>query len=357
MQKLLIISKEQFGYHTDIFKWCEHLRGEYDIEVITFGGKPKIELAGVKNHYVSNKGHRTIRGLRYVLTCLWHILFFRGIIFVCYFKECGILKRCFPWKKMILDIRTLDVTNDSTIRTQQDAILKKCTGLYDFVTIISEGLRKKISLPEEKSAILPLGADIASTTDKTFESLNLLYVGTLFNRDVHKTIEGLAIAIKENPQMDIHYDIVGDGIGNELQILKELVSKKGLEKYITLHGYIQHKELKSFLDKCNIGVSFVPMTEYYEHQPATKSFEYILSGLYTIATNTYCNKEIITPKNGILIEDTPESFAKGIKEIHENRKSIKAEIIRETLKPYLWENIVKKEMSSILKIYKNKYRL
>lgn len=357
MQKLLIISKEQFGYHTDIFKWCEHLRDEYDIEVITFGGKPKIELDGVKNHYVSNKGHRTIRGLRYVLTCLWHILFFKGIIFVCYFKECGILKRCFPWKKMLLDIRTLDVTNDSSVRTKQDAILKKCTDLYDFVTIISEGLRKKISLPEEKSAILPLGADIASTTDKTFEKLNLLYVGTLFNRDVYKTIEGLAIAIKENPQMDIYYDIVGDGIGNELAELKQLVADKKLENHIKLHGYIQHKELKSFLDKCNIGVSFVPMTEYYEFQPATKSFEYVLSGLYTIATSTYCNKEIINEENGILIEDSPASFANGIKEIYNRRTNIKADKIRQTLTHYLWKNIVKKELSSILNNYKNKQML
>lgn len=357
MQKLLIISKEQFGYHTDIYKWCEHLRDEYDIKVITFEGKPKIELPGVKNCYVSNKGHRTIRGLRYVLTCLWHLLFFKGIVFVCYFKECGILKRCFPWKKMILDIRTLDVTNDSAVRAKQDAILKKCTDSYDFVTIISEGLRRKISLPEEKSAILPLGADIASTTDKSFEKLRLLYVGTLFNRDVHKTIEGLAIAMENNPGMDIHYDIVGDGVGNELQELQGLVAKKGLEKHVTLHGYIQHKELKPFLDECNIGVSFVPMTEYYEHQPATKSFEYILSGLYTIATSTYCNKDIITDENGVLIEDTPESFAKAICEIYENRNLIKAGKIRETLKPYLWENIVKKDMSLILNNYKNKYRV
>ena len=212
-------------------------------------------------------------------------------------------------------------------------------------------------MPEEKSAILPLGADIASTTDKTFEKLNLLYVGTLFNRDVHKTIEGLAIAIKENPQMDIYYDIVGDGIGNELAELKQLVADKKLENHIKLHGYIQHKELKSFLDKCNIGVSFVPMTEYYEFQPATKSFEYVLSGLYTIATSTYCNKEIINEENGILIEDSPASFANGIKEIYNRRTNIKADKIRQTLTPYLWKNIVKNEMSLILNNYKQKYGL
>lgn len=353
MQKLLIISKEQFGYHTDIFKWCEYLRDEYDIEVITFGGKPLMELTGVKNCYVSNKGHRTIRGIRYVLTCLWHLLFFKGIIMVCYFKECRILKMCFPWKKMILDIRTLDVSSDSVTRKLQDTIIKKSTDKFDYTTIISEGLRRKLDLPIDKSAILPLGADKTSTIVKSFDNLRLLYVGTLFNRDVHKTIEGFAIAMEKNPGMDIHYDIVGDGVGNELQELKELVSKNGLEKYITLHGYIQHKELKSFLDECNIGISFVPMTEYYEHQPATKSFEYILSGLYTIATGTYCNKEIITVKNGVIIEDVPESFANAILDLNDRKGDIDCKAISKTLEDYEWKNVVN-GMKNILSKYNAK---
>ncbi|MBQ8271283.1 MAG: glycosyltransferase family 4 protein [Bacteroidaceae bacterium] len=357
MQKLLIISKEQFGYHTDIFKWCEHLRDEYAIEIITFEGKPKIGLKGIKNYYVSNKGQRSIRGLRYILTCLWHILFFKGIIVVCYFKECRIFKICFPWKKMLLDIRTLDVSNDKATRNAEDAIIKKSTDIYDYVTIISEGLRKKLNLPESKSAILPLGADEASTTIKTFKKLHLLYVGTLFNRDIHKTIEGLSIALKEEPTIDIHYDIIGEGVANELEELKNLVTEKGLEDHITLHGYIQHEELKPFLDNCNIGVSFVPVTEYYEHQPATKSFEYILSGLYTIATGTYCNKEIITKKNGVIIEDTPESFAESIIDIFHRKEEIDGSEISKTLSGYKWENVVNKQMKNILNHYYKKYHL
>lgn len=348
MKKLLIISKEQFGYHTDIFKWCEHLRDEYDIEVITFSGKPKVELTSVKNHYVSNKGQRSIRGIRYILYCIWRLLFFKGIVLVCYFRECRILKMCYPWKKMILDIRTLDVTKDSNTRKAEDAILKKTTEKFDYVTIISEGLRKKIGLSEAKSAILPLGADKASTTVKSFKKLRLLYIGTLTNRDVDKTIEGLNIVLKKEHTIDIHYDIIGKGVGNELEELKQLVENYRLENFITLHGYIQHTELKPFLDNCNIGISFVPMTEYYEHQPATKTFEYILSGLYTIATGTYCNREIITDKNGVIINDTPESFAESVIDIHNRKMEINGETINKTLDAYEWKNVVNKHMKRIL---------
>ena len=349
MKKILIISKEQFGYHTDIFKWCEHLRDEYRVEAVTFEGKPKVAVDGVKVHYVSNSGSRTIRGIRYVLTCLWLLLFFRGIVMVCYFRECRILKWCLPWKKMILDIRTLDVNSDKDVRAREDALIVKATELYDYVTIISEGLRGKIALPTEKSAILPLGADVVSTTEKSFDTIRMMYVGTLFNRDVHKTVEGLALALERNKSLDIHYDIIGDSHGNELAELKALVKERNLQDYVTLHGYIQHSQLKAFFDKCNVGVSFVPMTEYYEYQPVTKSFEYVLSGLYTLATNTYSNKEIITPENGYLIDDTPESVAAGIEYISSNKTACSSTTIRNSLLNYQWKNIVNNNLKPILK--------
>lgn len=351
MQKILIISKGQFGYHTDIYKWCEYLRDEYEVEVITFDGRTKVIMEGVKVHYVSNIGYRTFRGIKYILTCLWHILFFKGIIFVCYFKECRILKWCFPKKKMFLDIRTLNVNANEEIRKREDSLIMKATKLYDFVTIISEGTREKIFIPQEKSAILPLGADVVSESKKNFDSIRMMYVGTLFNRDIHKTIKGLSLALQNNNSLNIHYDIIGDSPGNELIELKQLVRECNLERYVTLHGYIQHSRLKDFFDECNVGVSFVPLTEYYEHQPVTKSFEYILSGLYTIATNTYCNMEIITPENGFLINDTPESFADSIEYIVQNTSSFDSDIIRNTLLEYKWGNLVNKYLKPVLRKY------
>lgn len=349
MNRILIISKGQFGYHTDIFKWCEHLRDEYEVHLITFDGRPKVSMDGIAVHYVSNTGNRTFRGIRYVLTCLWHIMLFKGIIFVCYFKECRTLKWCFPWKKMYLDIRTLNVNTNEEIRKREDTLIKKATQLYDFVTIISEGTRDKLGIPKEKSAILPLGADVVSTSKKSFDTISMMYVGTLFNRDIHKTIQGLSIALKKNNSLKIHYDIIGSSPGNEFEELRQLIKDYNLEEYITLHGYIQHSQLKDYFDKCNVGVSFVPMTEYYEHQPVTKSFEYVLSGLYTIATNTYCNKEILNDNNGFLINDTAEAFADSIEQIALYKSKLNSETIRNSLLEYKWENIVNKFLKQILK--------
>lgn len=344
MKKLLIVSRQQFGYLVDIYKWCEYLSNAYQIEVITFEGKEKIELdsSNVKVRYVSYKGNKILRGIRYVLVVLWHMAFFKGNIIVEYFSGCDIFKKLLPWKKMILDIRTLSVKKDEKDRIAENNKISQACQIYDFTTIISEGTRDYISLEKERTAIIPLGSDIISNSEKNFETIKLLYIGTLSGRDIDKTINGLSIFIKTHPEALIHYDIIGDGYNNELNTLTELVRKLNITNNVTFHGFMPHTQIKQFLDTCNVGVSFIPITEYYNHQPPTKTYEYILSGLYTIATDTFCNRDIINNKNGILIEDNEEDFANAIDYIYNNIKFLNSSIIRETLSESTWENIVTK---------------
>lgn len=352
MQRLLIISRQQFGYLVDIYKWCEHLSEDYRINVVTFDtGKPKINLNkdNVKIHYISNHGNRRIRGLRYILVSLWYILKFRGLILVEYFKGCDIFKKVLPWKKMILDIRTLSIKQNKELRNAENNAIKNTSALYNFTTIISEGTRDAINLDKKKTAILPLGADIISKSDKKYDSLRLLYIGTLSGREIHKTVEGLSLYLKKNPNSDVHYDIIGDGYAGELEKLKELSKGLCISKSITFHGFVPHDKVHPFLEKCNIGVSYIPITEYYDHQPPTKTYEYILSGLYTIATNTYCNRCIINDNNGILIEDNAESFAESLTQINKKINTLKSHIIKDTLKDSTWETIVKYKLEHILK--------
>ena len=230
MKRLLIICRQQFGYLVDIYKWCEHISDDYLVDVVTFDGKEKIILdkPNVKVHYVSYKGNKTLRGIRYILVSLWYMLFFRGNIIVEYFSGCNIFKKLLPWKKMILDIRTLSIKKDEVLRRKENDAIKNSCQTYDFTTIISEGTRDAISLDKQKSAIVPLGADAISTTNKDFDTLKLLYVGTLSGRDIDKTVKGLGIFKKEHPEVAIHYDIVGDGYNNELNKLKDLAKELNL---------------------------------------------------------------------------------------------------------------------------------
>ncbi|MFI3263170.1 MAG: glycosyltransferase [Rikenellaceae bacterium] len=291
-----------------------------------------------------------INTILFLVMSIIYSLFTDGKIMVFYFKGCIYLKRLLSWKKMILDIRTLSISNNLETNRKNDASLRKCAMLYDFSTIISEGIREKLDFPKEKSSILPLGADQISTVNHDFSSgLKLIYVGTLYGRDIHKTISGLKKFIDIYPNIPITYDIIGDAVDPDIILnLKKITKELNLNNIVTFHGRIPNSELTPFFDNCNIGVSFVPITPYYDHQPVTKSFEYIMSGLYTIATATYCNKEIITNVNGVLIEDNEEDFCKALEDIYLNKDNINCEKIRQSLIEYRWENIIINKLKPII---------
>ncbi len=348
MQNLLIIQQHQFGYLTDSYKWCEYLRDRYNITVLCYDAKKeKMDLEGVQVKYVEIVKSRYLRGFLFLSICIWNILCKRGKVIVVYFKQCDYLKRILPFQRMILDIRTLSVSPEEKIRAEYNQALIKSSRYFDYISVISEGVKNKIG-DRNNIRVLSLGADILSTKKKQYDCLRLLYIGTLTNRHIEKTIEGISIFHQNYPDIDFTYDIVGDGNSNELDELKSLVKQKNLSSYISFHGRIPYGHISYYFDICNIGVSFIPMTEYYDHQPPTKTYEYILSGLYTVATATLMNKVLISDRNGMLIEDTPESFAQSIKIIYEKRNCIKEVEIRESLQEYTWKNIVDAQLIPIL---------
>jgi len=350
--RLLIIQPQPFGELTDSYKWCEYLCDDYKITVICQYSKSiaSARLQGVRIHSIKSIGSRLLRGAIFVASCLLHLLFFHGKIIVVHFEHCEIFKYFFPKKKMILDIRTLSISKDSNVRTAQNRQIKKACSKFDIVTIISEGTKRQLGLSSNNVYILPLGADCISDTIKTYDHLHLLYVGTFAGRDIDKTIIGIDIFKRQHADIPITYDIIGSGFNNEEEQYRQLVKELHLEDTITIHGRIAHTALKPFFDKCNIGVSFIPITEYYEDQPPTKTFEYIFSGLYTIATATNANKEIISGANGILISDSSDSFADALYNIYLIKNTLNDKDIRESLKNFSWQSIVNRILKPILSI-------
>lgn len=348
--KLLIVDKHQFGYLIDVYKWCKYLRNEYDITVLCFdSGDKKQDLEGVNVRYVGYGGPVAIRGIRFVLQALWQILTFKGIVLVDYFKHCIWLKKLLPFKKMILDIRTIAVWGTQQDRDKYDGEIKQACKKYDVVSVISRGVMKRLNRTLDNTHILPLGADVISDTDKKIDSLRLIYVGTFDDRQIDKTIRAVSEFHRQFPAVPITYDIIGDGHHNELSQYKEMVRSLSLDDIVVLYGRIPNTELKPYLDKANVGVSFVPITSYFNVQPPTKTFEYTLSGLYTIATKTEENEAVINGKCGCLIEDTEEDFIKALIYIWQNREAIDSKTVREEMVKYNWRNIVENDLENILR--------
>ena len=349
MEKLFIVHRAQFGYHTDIYKWCEYLHDSYYINLLCFNdGKTKYRMDNVDVHYVYGKGWKIVRWLCFLMMCFIHLSLFKGIIIVSHFSESRLLKRIMPWKKMILDIRTFSVHPDENVRKTENAKLFKSVALYDYVTVISDGLRKQLPKESDKTAVLPLGGDVIDLPSKKYDRLDLLYIGTFYNRCLENTIQGFSIAKKQLKDVKIVYHIVGNGTHGEDEMLKSLCKELNIENDVIFYGRQPHNELIRFFEKCNIGVSYVPIVPYYEYQPVTKTFEYIMAGLYTIATATKCNVEVINENNGCLIEDNANSFADAIIKTAQSRYCINDAIVRKSLEEYDWRTIVNNKMKPIL---------
>lgn len=295
MKKLLIVNSATFGRLTDSYMWCKHLKNKYDITFISYDTLyPPAKMNGIKLRFVSYKGGELIRRLRFLIVSLWHCLTINGPILVVYFEDSIWLKRIIFWKNMTLDIRTFSVKGTVEKRTKINKSIFENVKKYNNVTVISEGLKDKLGDLSSNIKILPLGAEAISSENTDFDEIKLLYVGILTRRDIDKTIIGFKHFKEKYPNNKITYEIVGDGHNDELDELRELTTSLKLDEVVTLHGRLPYTELKPFFNRCNVGVSFVPKTDYYEFQPPTKTFEYIISGLYTIATSTHANSEIIT---------------------------------------------------------------
>jgi glycosyltransferase involved in cell wall biosynthesis len=148
--------------------------------------------------------------------------------------------------------------------------------------------------------------------------------------------------------MEIEYYIVGGGKPLEVKELNDIIYNNNLHKTVRYVGQVYGEKLKWFFLNCNIGISYIPMIEDYDCQPATKTIEYLMAGMPVIATETFENKKIISDYNGILIRDDPQSFAEGLSKIISMKEDFSYEEITNSVKEYSFEHIIDSKLKPIL---------
>lgn len=341
----VVVNYSQFGYHTDSLKYCQHMPNfQIDYFCVNAGLK-RITLPNVTVHYspfIINKKITTLLFILYVV--IWNF-FQKKWMFVVYFPYCFLIKKMLNRKNIHLDIRTLSVSPSEDIRADYNNKVKKAMKYFESISVISDGVADELGL--KRYYLLPLGADRLSSQETVFDAIRLLYVGTFFNRNIEQTVYGLKLFVDKHPEIkNIHYDIIGFGNG-EKEIV-QMIEKCRIGNYVTFHGRKKYDELPPFFDSCNVGVSYVPIKDYYQHQPVTKTFEFILSGLYCIATETEANKAVVSLENGYLIKDDAGHFASALEYIYLNRDGFDSERIMNSLKEYLWPNLIEKYFIPIL---------
>lgn len=342
-RKLLIILTAQFGYHTDTYMYCKYLdKTKYDVHYIGFDeGQLRREIEDVKVYYIPVHSNKILRYWIYLKTI--NRLIRKENFDILFQVDCQgslLIRLCNIFRKSILDVRTGDVWMDKKNFSVYDSKVYLTSLFFKRITIISINLATKMSLPIQKCHYLPLGGDLMLSKPRLFESLRLFYIGTIHGRNFQQTITGLSLFLAANPSIGIQYDIVGYGTDTDEKELLSSIEFSNLHDIVKFHGRKNHDEIKWIFDNANIGVVYVPITKGYTCQPTTKLYEYLLSGMPVIATNTLENKLAMTPEAGVLIDDNPEDFAKGLEIFWNQRETFNSERIKELYKASTWENIV-----------------
>jgi glycosyltransferase involved in cell wall biosynthesis len=343
-RRLLIVHRTQFGVHIDTYSYCKHLQDAYDVTYCCWDyGATKVELGGVRVIYVSRGGAKALRLGRFIATTLRELR--SGgydVVFVVYFQGCSLLRFLPTRFPMVLDVRTGSLRRPKLLRVIDNCGLMLESLLYRHVTIISQSLRRHLRISEAKSHLLPPGADVRPPfAGRGGDGLHLLYVGTLQNREIEKTVEGFARFYHEmNGPMKLSYDIVGEGPEEEKERVCRSIASSGCGDAVRYLGRIPYSHIADVLARSTVGVAFVPLKDFFRYQPVSKVVMYLLAGMPVLATATEENRVMIGPENGVLIPDTVDGFALGVKEIAGRMATFDRARIRETGMSYGWENII-----------------
>lgn len=346
MKTILFISTEQYGYNTDMLKYSEYLNDEYKMTFLTVDtGLKKVSINSAEVIYTKKQKIGLLTRLSLAVKSIMLIYKSNPVyIFVKYFAGCSIIYLFCHRKKMIVDIRTATISNDARIRNFKDKVLSFEANIFKNISVISEGVLKKLKLNRKKTFVLPLGADrfVANPCQSESRVMHLLYVGTLDYRNIHDTIKGFgAFYNKHRNEVVCKYTIIGfaDNKEYEEEVIKTIMDY-GLSQIVYYVGRKRYDELSQFFETHNIGVSYVPITEYFQYQPPTKTYEYIQNGLVCIATNTVENQKVINESNGVLINEGAQAFCEGLEHIYQNLNAYNSKEISDSAAKYSWENIV-----------------
>lgn len=349
MKKLLFISSNQYGSNTDMMKYCLYLSDFYDITFLCYHHmeQPIIHPDDNKFNviYIENYRPGLISKLRLVYHGKKYIKKINpDVILINFFPFCSLFNYIVRGKKIIIDIRSGCVEESKIIRTIKDMIRSFEANRFKYISVISKGLMEKLKLDESKTTILPLGADRAIDINESLAEMycmNLLYVGTFYQRKIEDTINGFKLFYDEyQDKISCTYTIIGFGEERDEENIHDLINKLDLSNVVSFVGRKNHKELPPYYLSHNIGVSYIPITEYFQNQPPTKTYEYIQNGLICIATKTNENSKVINDSNGILIEEGPDAFYHGLKHVYYHLKEYDRTKIMINSEQYNWRSIV-----------------
>lgn len=250
-------------------------------------------------------------------------------------------------RKFLIQTFTPSVDKNRFKRSFLDYVISLNFKMYKNIIANGERYISAYRLKPSQMIKSNIGVYDYGLSHKKFDTLKLLYIGTLNTREVWKTVEGISLFIKRKPDVEITYDIIGGGKPEENKKINDLIKLNNLDDIVYLHGYLPTEKVQNYFDKCNVGVTFVPITNRFAFK-STKTLEYLIAGLPAVVTNSGTRKDLIDEQCGVLIDDTPEGFADGLKRVWENKELYKPHEIRKRFEHETLENTIKNDYAKVI---------
>lgn len=345
MDNILIIHPGPLGQHTGTLFYCKFLKNNFLVNYVGIDeGFGSVVLEDIEATHLKPTKNTLIRKIKYFKLAIKIIKQKKyKFILVNYFPLCSLL--LFFNRSLVVEIRTSYIFKSKLRRLIYNFVLTNEVKLFKNITTLTKSLSEYLKLPK-RTKIIPLGGPLINKRKINFQNLKFLYVGTFKQRNIHLTIEAFSIFLhslnikKDTLGIEIQYHIVGFGDPSDIEKIKQYIEIFDLSKYVIFHGEVRYPDLEIIFNNCNIGISYVPMFDYFQRQPVTKTCEYLLNGMPVIATRLNEHLQLINSENGVLINDNIAGLTKGFSFIFENRLNFSSERIQIKANTLSWNYII-----------------
>lgn len=219
------------------------------------------------------------------------------------------------WKKYQKSMSGRFITN--TLRLP-DIIEKNCVSAANGIIVVCAEqitrLQEQYGYPYEHIAIVhntPELEQFRNIGKDTHESIVFAHHGYLqLQRNLDVFILGFALALREYPQIALHFA----GEGETLNDLEDIVRQKHLENSVRFTGEYRLTELASLYSTSDIGIIPYMPDDFHNHTLQNKLFDYMACGKPVLVSEAKPLARIMEETGAGISWDcsTPESVCMGI---------------------------------------------
>jgi hypothetical protein len=350
LNSVLFIYNGPINSLTDLKSYLYYTRNFYKVSFIGFN-KGDVNFENIEITCLGGDGSGLFNRFKLYLNVFKKINNSNpDIIIIPYFLGCSFI--AFMHKKVILDVRSSVIHKKGFVRYIRNSILKIESTLFYKHFVISKDINKYLNLSSDFSEV-PLGSESYGFSIKSFDAMRLLYIGTFHLRNLHIFIDALGYSIMHNGVEIEKFSIIGYGSKLEVELILKMIKKWNLSEKVLFIGELRPPFTYDYLKSHNVGISYVPIRDYFYFQPPTKSIEYLISGMPVIATKNILSNNIINGYNGLIIGDSFEDCVEGITKFYNIFSLFNSNKIIANTELNNWEQVVQNYLIPSIEIALN----